>query len=36
MAKIGGGVEGRFVSSAFFRLTRRVGVGDIGTGGKIF
>ena len=34
MAKIGGGVEERFASSDIFRLTRRLGVGDVGTGGK--
>lgn len=35
MGKIRGG-EGRFAVSDFFRLTRRLGVGDVGTGGKIF
>lgn len=36
MAKIGGGVEGQMASSDFLCLTRQLGVGDVGTGGKIF
>lgn len=36
MAKIVGGVEGPLASSDFLRLTRQVGVGDVGMGGKIF
>jgi hypothetical protein len=36
MVIIDGGVEGQIASSDFFALTRQLGVGDVGTGGRIF
>lgn len=36
MAKTGGGVEGQIASSDFLCLTRQLGVGDVGTGRRVF
>jgi hypothetical protein len=36
MAKTGGGVERQIASSDFLCLTRQLGVGDVGTGRRVF
>jgi hypothetical protein len=36
MTRVGGGVEGQIASSDFLCLTRQMGVGDVGTDGRIF